>query len=93
MLRRKLRKLARASKAGKAWTKQEVQKRMAEISQIFATYDKILPGEWMRIGKKGEISDKPLEMAQCNYYFTDPICRASKTMAKCVAEIWNKIGS
>jgi hypothetical protein len=33
----------------------------------------------------GIISDRPLEILPVNFYMTDPISRASVTMAKCSA--------
>lgn len=71
-------------------TKAELLEKMIKVSQNFATYDKVSKEEWHGIGTKGDLTNQPIEPIVFNYYLTDQICRASKTMAKCVTEIWNK---
>jgi NADH-quinone oxidoreductase subunit G len=72
------------------------------ISLDFATIDElresmekahpVLSGDvadkkWQIAGKKGQVSDEPFRNSVANFYMTDPISRASKTMAECSAEI------
>jgi len=68
-------------------TLSQVRKRMADINPVFASVDEIQPAEWADFGAKGEIQSKPLSSHIRNYYMTDPISRASETMAACTAEI------
>jgi len=65
----------------------QVRTRMAEINPVFVTIDEIQPAEWTDFGVKGELLAKPLASHIRNYYMTDPISRASETMAACTAEI------
>jgi NADH-quinone oxidoreductase subunit G len=71
-------------------TKEELYKNMIKAASVFSTYDKITQEKWFGCGVKGELNKKPIKIREINYYFTDPICRASKTMAQCVEEIWNR---
>lgn len=71
-------------------TKEELYKNMIKVAPVFATYDKITQEKWLGCGVKGELNKQPIKIRELNYYFTDPICRASKTMAQCVEEIWNR---
>ncbi|HEY9080032.1 NADH-quinone oxidoreductase subunit NuoG [Magnetovibrio sp.] len=65
----------------------QVRARMAEINPLFATVDEIQPAEWGDFGQQGDLQSKPLSSHIRNYYMTDPISRASETMAACTAEI------
>lgn len=71
-------------------TKEQLHKAMIKIAPVFASYDKIKSEKFQAMGSKGKLLAQPIRVREFNYYFTDPICRASKTMAQCVAEIWNK---
>jgi len=68
-------------------TLSQVRARMTDINAVFATVDKIQPALWSDFGPKGDVSGKPLASIVRNYYMTDPISRASETMAACTAEI------
>ncbi|MBL4613769.1 MAG: NADH-quinone oxidoreductase subunit G, partial [Magnetovibrio sp.] len=68
----------------------QVRARMAEINPVFATIDEIQAAEWSEFGEKGDIQSKPLTSHIRNYYMTDPITRASETMAICTAEFSNE---
>lgn len=65
----------------------QVRARMVEINPVFAAVDQILPAPWQAFGKAGKIDAKPFASIVRNYYMTDPISRASETMAACTAEI------
>ena len=65
----------------------QVRARMAEINTVFATVDEIQAAEWSDFGTAGELQSKPLTSHIRNYYMTDPISRASETMAICTAEL------
>ncbi len=55
----------------------------------FAVRDAATPGEWLPFGESGtlDVSGAPLVSPVRNYYMTDPISRASPTMAACTLEI------
>jgi NADH-quinone oxidoreductase subunit G len=64
----------------------QVRERLAAVNTVFATTDVVAPAAWgAAFGAEGALSDKPLACAIDNYYMTDPISRASKTMAECTA--------
>lgn len=64
----------------------QVRARMVEINPVFANVDEITAAEWSDFGTKGDIQSKPLSSHIRNFYMTDPISRASETMAICTAE-------
>jgi NADH-quinone oxidoreductase subunit G len=63
-----------------------VRRRMAEISPTFRAIDRITPAEWAAFGVAGTVDAAPFAPPIDNYYMTDPISRASPTMAKCTEE-------
>jgi NADH-quinone oxidoreductase subunit G len=63
----------------------QVRARMVDINPVFATVDEVAPAEWGAFGTEGAIDGAPLTSAVANYYQTDPISRASRTMAACTA--------
>lgn len=65
----------------------QVRARMVEINPLFGGVDEIRAAEWKSFGKAGKIDAKPFASIVRNYYMTDPISRASETMAACTAEI------
>jgi NADH-quinone oxidoreductase subunit G len=52
-----------------------------------ANVDEVTPAEWNATGANAPVSNEPFKAAIANYYLTDPISRASSTMAKCVSDI------
>ncbi len=48
---------------------------------------RVAKAEWKPFGQPGTLSIDPFEVAVANFYMTDPISRASPTMAKCTREI------
>ena len=51
--------------------------------ETFAAIDTIEPAAWGEFGKAGKLGDAPFVSPIANFYMTDPISRASKTMAEC----------
>ena len=45
--------------------------------------DQIERAEWGEFGVQGPTDPRPFELPIANYYMTDPISRASETMAEC----------
>jgi len=66
-------------------TPKQVRDRLAAVNPVFAATDVVAPAAWGAFGAEGSLSDKPLASAIDNFYQTDPISRASKTMAECTA--------
>ncbi len=61
----------------------QVRARMAAISPTFAKLDAAQPGTWAAFGKAGAVDGAPFATPISNFYMTDPISRASATMAAC----------
>jgi NADH-quinone oxidoreductase subunit G len=49
--------------------------------------DEVVPAKWDSFGKKGTLSSEKFKKSVENFYMTDPISRASKTMAECTSVI------
>jgi len=67
-----------------------VRERMASIAPHFAKDGQVVAAEWKAGAPAFDVnglSDQPLEDIIANFYMTDPISRASKTMAQCTREI------
>ena len=59
--------------------------RMAEAVPHFSRVDRIESAAWGEFGRAGEMDPLPFESALDDFYQTNPICRASGTMAECSA--------
>jgi len=64
---------------------EELRTKMADFNEVFGIEDQLVANLWDEFGMEGPVSDAPLAPAVGNYYMTDPIGRASKTMAECTA--------
>jgi NADH-quinone oxidoreductase subunit G len=64
-----------------------IQARLAAAHPCFARRDERLPAAWGAFGKEGPLAPEPFASPIGNYYMTDPISRASITMAQCATEI------
>ncbi|MTJ84123.1 MAG: NADH-quinone oxidoreductase subunit G [Telmatospirillum sp.] len=63
----------------------EVRKRLAEVSPVFGRVQAQLPPVWVPFGEEGAPDAARLSSPVDNFYMTDPISRASRTMAACTA--------
>jgi NADH-quinone oxidoreductase subunit G len=63
----------------------QVRARLVAVNKSFAALDQQSAGEWGDFGKPGVVSESPFVLPIANFYMTDPISRASRTMAECVA--------
>ena len=61
----------------------QVRARMREINPVFGALGVIERAAWIAFGDDGELDDQPFAPAIENFYMTDPISRASETMAAC----------
>jgi NADH-quinone oxidoreductase subunit G len=60
-----------------------VRARMAEIAPQLGETDTVKPAAWADFGAAGNLGDAPFASPVGNFYMTDPISRASQTMAAC----------
>jgi NADH-quinone oxidoreductase subunit G len=70
----------------------DVRTAMAAANPVFGTVDERAQAEWGNFGSDGTLSSAPFESPVTNYYMTDPISRASETMAECTREFVNARG-
>ena len=66
-------------------TLDQVRSRLIVVNKVFAALDQQASGAWGDFGKAGPVTDAPFVSPIANFYMTDPISRASKTMADCMA--------
>jgi len=64
----------------------DIRRHMVGINTIFLALDEAAPAAWEPFGEAGEVSAEPFVSAIGNFYMTDPISRASETMARCADE-------
>jgi len=63
----------------------QVRSRLVAVNKSFAALDQQAAGDWGEFGKAGDMTDAPFASPITNFYMTDPISRASRTMADCIA--------
>ena len=63
----------------------QLRKRLAAASPVFSAIDEIVPAHWGAFGKEGALDAKPFAYPISDFYRTDPVGRASPTMAQCAA--------
>lgn len=73
-------------------TLQQVRGRMVGLSGTFLNIDEVNPAKWGEFGEAGEANKAPLCSPVDNFYMTNPISRASVTMAKCADEFLGLTG-
>jgi NADH-quinone oxidoreductase subunit G len=59
--------------------------RLLELAPNFSGVDKVTPAAWGAFGTAGNVSDAPFVSTVADFYLTNPIARASATMAECSA--------
>ena len=62
-----------------------VRERLARAAPAFAAIDAVAPADWGAFGTSGKMDATPFASPIENFYMTDPISRASATMAECTA--------
>jgi NADH-quinone oxidoreductase subunit G len=70
----------------------DIRAGLIAANPIFAHIDEIVPAQWGAFGTEGTIDTAPFVYPIADFYRTDPISRASPTMAACVAAIEEKHG-
>ena len=63
----------------------ELRARMVKAAPSLGTIDETTAAAWGDFGTNGAMDGQPFESAVSNFYMTDPISRASATMAECAA--------
>ena len=63
----------------------QLRQKMIEANPRFGVLGNVEAAEWGAFGQPGPIDDDPFAAAVENFYMTDPISRASPTMAECTA--------
>ncbi|MEI6558450.1 MAG: NADH-quinone oxidoreductase subunit NuoG [Rhodospirillaceae bacterium] len=61
----------------------QLRERMAALSPVFSVGEGLKPAPWQAFGAAGPVEPEVFKPAFENFYMTDPISRASVTMAKC----------
>ncbi|MEC7491231.1 MAG: NADH-quinone oxidoreductase subunit NuoG [Pseudomonadota bacterium] len=61
----------------------QVRRRMVEVAPVLESRDVVDPAPWAPFGSGGDVGSAPFVNPITNFYMTDPISRASKTMAAC----------
>ncbi len=64
-------------------TLKQVRARLVEVNPVFGTPELVTPPPWGAFGTAGPVQPTPFSSPIANFYMTDPISRASETMAKC----------
>ena len=64
---------------------QDVRRRMVELAPALGAIDQVTPAEFGAFGTPGPVATLPFVPPIADFYLTDPIARASRTMAECSA--------
>ncbi len=67
-------------------TLEQVRAKLRETNPVFGHRDDVVAADWDPFGTAGTIEASPFSYPVENYYQTDPISRASKTMAECTQD-------
>jgi NADH-quinone oxidoreductase subunit G len=65
----------------------ELRRRLGQSHSVFAATDRVMPAAWGAFGENGAVAAAPFAYPVADFYRTDPISRASATMAQCSAVI------
>ncbi len=65
----------------------ELCQKLISVNPVFAAVDQIGAASWGPFGTEGPLDPAPFTLPIDNYYMTDPISRASETMARCSEEL------
>jgi NADH-quinone oxidoreductase subunit G len=68
----------------------QVRAGLARANPVFAAVDAVGRAPWGPFGRPGAMHVEPFRPALRNFYMTDPISRASPTMAECTATFLGK---
>jgi NADH-quinone oxidoreductase subunit G len=63
----------------------QLRQRLAAVNPVFAGIDEAKPAAWGKFGTEGAVERTPFAYPIADFYRSDPISRASPTMADCAA--------
>jgi NADH-quinone oxidoreductase subunit G len=69
-----------------------LRQRLALVAPTFAPIDTVTPAAWGRFGGDGPVEAQPFAYPIRDFYRTDPISRASPTMAACAEAAARRVG-
>ena len=69
----------------------DVRRLMAKENTVFANIDTLVPTNFVHFKSSAKLTKKPLTKVKFNYYMSDPISRASVTMARCEKELTSSL--
>jgi NADH-quinone oxidoreductase subunit G len=61
----------------------QLRQHMVTLNPVFGALDRLVPAAWGSFGTEGAVADAHFTSPVENFYMTDPISRASQTMADC----------
>ena len=61
----------------------ELRAHIADKWKTFTAIDELIPEKWGKFGDKGKLEKEEFASSVKQYYLTNPIARASKTMREC----------
>jgi NADH-quinone oxidoreductase subunit G len=64
-------------------TLSELRRRMRQAYPVFGETDRVVGASWEPFGEPGPVNPTPFVYPTADFYRTDPISRASETMARC----------
>ncbi len=67
----------------------QVRRRLVAVNPVFGTLEEAKPSAWGSFGQAGQMGSEPFVSPISNFYMTDPISRASPTMAECTSVFVN----
>lgn len=67
----------------------QLRQRLIAVNPIFATPGQTTAASWGAFGTAGQVAATPFTASVANFYMTDPISRASVTMASCTETFVN----
>ncbi len=65
-------------------TLDQVREQLRDVNPNFGAVDRVEPADWGAFGGKGDLGSRSFEPPVANFYLTNPVCRASLTMAQCI---------
>ncbi|HEX7967268.1 MAG TPA: NADH-quinone oxidoreductase subunit NuoG [Stellaceae bacterium] len=65
----------------------QLRKRLIAVNPSFGAIEQITPAAWGAFGREGPLGPAPFAYPIADFYRTDPISRASPTMAECAAAL------
>ena len=65
----------------------QLRQRLIGVNPVFAAVDQVERAPWGPFGQEGPVDAAPFELPIDDYYRTDPVSRASETMARCSEEL------